>query len=205
MLLILNHLMEVLLQLNVSPYLHHHFLSCLSPFLQKIINQFYRSFYPFQYILCIFLRKKSCEWLYNCGYVCAVAAHLTGIHSAIKMLNSRIRVLHHYLLAMQKGVCLFCLFRNLNLFKVVEERIGFSLRKNIEERTKSSGERNPKDTSKSNIKGGCKHSQEHPPNSQKLFLPGFRLLAGLGTNSKEKSILLLTEVGTVWKFLHHHF
>ncbi|KAK7860097.1 cop9 signalosome complex subunit 6a [Quercus suber] len=32
-----------------------------------------------------------------------VAAHLTGIHSAIKMLNSRIRVLHHYLLAMQKG------------------------------------------------------------------------------------------------------
>lgn len=33
-----------------------------------------------------------------------MAAHLTGIHSAIKMLNSRIRVLHHYLLAMQKGV-----------------------------------------------------------------------------------------------------
>lgn len=32
-----------------------------------------------------------------------VAAHLTGTHSAIKMLNSRIRVLHHYLLAMQKG------------------------------------------------------------------------------------------------------
>ncbi|KAM5582870.1 COP9 signalosome complex subunit 6a-like [Rosa sericea] len=32
-----------------------------------------------------------------------LAAHLTGIHSAIKMLNSRIRVLHHYLLAMQKG------------------------------------------------------------------------------------------------------
>lgn len=32
-----------------------------------------------------------------------MAAHLTGIHSAIKMLNSRIRVLHHYLLAMQKG------------------------------------------------------------------------------------------------------
>ena len=141
MLLILNHPMEVLLQLNVSPYLHHLFLSCLLPFLQKIINQFHRSFYPFQYILCIFLRKKSCEWLYNCGYVCAVAAHLTGIHSAIKMLNSRIRVLHHYLLAMQKGVCLFCLFRNLNLFKVVEERIRFSLRKNIEERTKSSGER----------------------------------------------------------------
>ncbi|XP_034679092.1 COP9 signalosome complex subunit 6a-like [Vitis riparia] len=70
-----------------------------------------------------------------------LAAHLTGIHSAIKMLNSRIRVLHHYLLAMQKGVCLFCLFRNLNLFEVVEERIGFSLRKSIEERTKSSGER----------------------------------------------------------------
>ncbi|CAI0541008.1 unnamed protein product [Linum tenue] len=33
----------------------------------------------------------------------AVAAHLTSIHSAIKMLNSRIRVLHHYLVAMQKG------------------------------------------------------------------------------------------------------
>ncbi|PON88855.1 JAB1/MPN/MOV34 metalloenzyme [Trema orientale] len=32
-----------------------------------------------------------------------LAAHLTGIHSAIKMLNSRIRVLHHYLLSMQKG------------------------------------------------------------------------------------------------------
>ncbi|KAL8147020.1 hypothetical protein AgCh_004656 [Apium graveolens] len=32
-----------------------------------------------------------------------LAAHLTGIHSAIKMLNSRIRVLHHYLLAMEKG------------------------------------------------------------------------------------------------------
>ncbi|KAL3613984.1 hypothetical protein CASFOL_042058 [Castilleja foliolosa] len=31
-----------------------------------------------------------------------LAAHLTGTHSAIKMLNSRIRVLHHYLLAMQK-------------------------------------------------------------------------------------------------------
>ncbi|TKY49877.1 COP9 signalosome complex subunit 6a [Spatholobus suberectus] len=32
-----------------------------------------------------------------------LAAHLTGIHSAIKMLHSRIKVLHHYLLAMQKG------------------------------------------------------------------------------------------------------
>ncbi|KAH9611847.1 hypothetical protein KSS87_019526 [Heliosperma pusillum] len=32
-----------------------------------------------------------------------LAAHLTGIHSAIKMLNSRIRVLHQYLLAMEKG------------------------------------------------------------------------------------------------------
>ncbi|KAL3643465.1 hypothetical protein CASFOL_014280 [Castilleja foliolosa] len=31
-----------------------------------------------------------------------LAAHLTGTHSAIKMLNSRTRVLHHYLLAMQK-------------------------------------------------------------------------------------------------------
>ena len=33
-----------------------------------------------------------------------MAAHLTGIHSAIKMLNSRIRVLHQYLGAMQKGI-----------------------------------------------------------------------------------------------------
>ncbi|KAG5407129.1 hypothetical protein IGI04_013248 [Brassica rapa subsp. trilocularis] len=32
-----------------------------------------------------------------------LAAHLTGIHSAIKMLNSRIRVLFQYLVAMQKG------------------------------------------------------------------------------------------------------
>ncbi|KAE8733502.1 COP9 signalosome complex subunit 6b [Hibiscus syriacus] len=32
-----------------------------------------------------------------------LAAHLTGIHSAIKMLNSRISVLHHYLVGMQKG------------------------------------------------------------------------------------------------------
>ncbi|XP_009787958.1 COP9 signalosome complex subunit 6a [Nicotiana tabacum] len=32
-----------------------------------------------------------------------LAAHLTGTHSAIKMLNSRIRVLQHYLLSMQKG------------------------------------------------------------------------------------------------------
>lgn len=32
-----------------------------------------------------------------------LAAHLTGIHSAIKMLNSRIRVLHQHLLGMQKG------------------------------------------------------------------------------------------------------
>ncbi|XP_010536803.1 PREDICTED: COP9 signalosome complex subunit 6a [Tarenaya hassleriana] len=32
-----------------------------------------------------------------------LAAHLTGIHSAIKMLNSRIRVLYQYLVAMQKG------------------------------------------------------------------------------------------------------
>ncbi|CAA0815497.1 COP9 signalosome complex subunit 6a [Striga hermonthica] len=40
-----------------------------------------------------------------------LAAHLTGIHSAIKMLNSRIRVLHHYLLAMQKGtMCILFLF-----------------------------------------------------------------------------------------------
>ena len=39
----------------------------------------------------------------------AVAAHLTGIHSAIKMLNSRIRVLHHSLVGMQKGICPFLL------------------------------------------------------------------------------------------------
>ncbi|TVU05307.1 hypothetical protein EJB05_48465 [Eragrostis curvula] len=32
-----------------------------------------------------------------------LAAHLTGIHSAIKMLNSRVRVIHQYLVAMQKG------------------------------------------------------------------------------------------------------
>ncbi len=34
----------------------------------------------------------------------AVAAHLTGMHSAIKMLNSRIRVLHHHLVSIQKGM-----------------------------------------------------------------------------------------------------
>ncbi|KAG8386579.1 hypothetical protein BUALT_Bualt03G0163000 [Buddleja alternifolia] len=33
-----------------------------------------------------------------------LAAHLTGTHSAIKMLNSRIRVLHHYLLAMRRDL-----------------------------------------------------------------------------------------------------
>ncbi|MBA0878040.1 hypothetical protein Goshw_029998 [Gossypium schwendimanii] len=33
----------------------------------------------------------------------SVAAQLSGIHSAIKMLNSRIRVLHQYLVGMQKG------------------------------------------------------------------------------------------------------
>ncbi|CAN0922986.1 COP9 signalosome complex subunit 6a [Linum grandiflorum] len=32
-----------------------------------------------------------------------LAAHLTGFHSAIKMLNSRIKVLHYYLEEMQKG------------------------------------------------------------------------------------------------------
>ncbi|KAF6145985.1 hypothetical protein GIB67_033344 [Kingdonia uniflora] len=32
-----------------------------------------------------------------------LAAHLTGIHNAIKMLSSRIKVLHHYLLAMHRG------------------------------------------------------------------------------------------------------
>ncbi|CAI0396965.1 unnamed protein product [Linum tenue] len=39
----------------------------------------------------------------QCKFLCPLAAHLTSIHSAIKMLNSRIRVLHHYLVAMQKG------------------------------------------------------------------------------------------------------
>jgi COP9 signalosome complex subunit 6 len=34
-----------------------------------------------------------------------LAAHLTGMHSAIKMLNSRIRVLHDHLVSIQKGMC----------------------------------------------------------------------------------------------------
>ncbi|KAH8946858.1 hypothetical protein BDL97_11G009200 [Sphagnum fallax] len=33
----------------------------------------------------------------------AVAAHLTGMHNAIKMLNNRIRILHHHLVSIQKG------------------------------------------------------------------------------------------------------
>ncbi|KAH9547612.1 hypothetical protein CY35_11G042800 [Sphagnum magellanicum] len=33
----------------------------------------------------------------------AMVAHLTGMHSAIKMLNSRIRILHHHLVSIQKG------------------------------------------------------------------------------------------------------
>lgn len=32
-----------------------------------------------------------------------MAAHLTGIYSAIKMLNGRIKIVHQYLLAMQRG------------------------------------------------------------------------------------------------------
>ncbi|KAL2609792.1 hypothetical protein R1flu_028365 [Riccia fluitans] len=32
-----------------------------------------------------------------------LAAHLTGIHSAIKMMNSRVKVLHHHLVSIQKG------------------------------------------------------------------------------------------------------
>lgn len=32
-----------------------------------------------------------------------LAAHLTGIHSAVKMLNCRIRVLHHFLVSIQRG------------------------------------------------------------------------------------------------------
>lgn len=37
-----------------------------------------------------------------------LAAHLTGIHSAIKMLNSRVRVIHQYLVSMQKGIFCCC-------------------------------------------------------------------------------------------------
>jgi hypothetical protein len=58
---------------------------------------------------------------YNLGLI-AVAAHLTGIHSAIKMLNSRIRVLHHYLLAMQKGTSISLLYIKLELVKNTYER-----------------------------------------------------------------------------------
>ncbi|CAH8275281.1 unnamed protein product [Arabidopsis lyrata] len=45
-----------------------------------------------------------------------LAAHLTGIHSAIKMLNSRIRVLYQYIVAMQKGdiPCDNALFRQVS-------------------------------------------------------------------------------------------
>ncbi|KAH9573957.1 hypothetical protein CY35_01G029400 [Sphagnum magellanicum] len=32
-----------------------------------------------------------------------LVAHLTGMHSAIKMLNSCIRILHHHLVSIQKG------------------------------------------------------------------------------------------------------
>ncbi|CAN1146487.1 COP9 signalosome complex subunit 6a [Linum perenne] len=39
----------------------------------------------------------------QCKSHCPLAAHLTSLHSAIKMLNSRIRVVHHYLGAMEKG------------------------------------------------------------------------------------------------------
>ncbi|XWS51636.1 hypothetical protein CRYUN_Cryun11dG0000700 [Craigia yunnanensis] len=48
--------------------------------------------------------KPVCFFSLFLGFsVKSVAAHLTGIHSAIKMLNSRIRVLHHSLVGMQKG------------------------------------------------------------------------------------------------------
>ncbi|XP_057544137.1 COP9 signalosome complex subunit 6a-like [Amaranthus tricolor] len=45
-----------------------------------------------------------------------LAAHLTGIHSAIKMLNSRVKVLLQYLLAMQKGEipCEYSLLRQVS-------------------------------------------------------------------------------------------
>lgn len=71
-----------------------------------------------------------------------MAAHLTGIHSAIKMLNSRIRILHHYLVAMQEGivflllkfpnwcVCFFpkasCLQRSLMLMNKISLLVSFS-------------------------------------------------------------------------------
>lgn len=46
-----------------------------------------------------------------------MAAHLAGIHSAIKMLNSRIRILHSYLLAMQNGIFNFLLFVKMFMMK----------------------------------------------------------------------------------------
>jgi COP9 signalosome complex subunit 6 len=36
----------------------------------------------------------------------AMAAHLIGMHSAIKMLNNRIKILHHHLVSIQKGMWL---------------------------------------------------------------------------------------------------
>lgn len=65
---------------------------------------------PFLYHFTIWEERKyyALIWfwyVYNEGNMIlnAVAAHLAGIHSAIKMLNSRIRILHSYLLAMQNG------------------------------------------------------------------------------------------------------
>ncbi|TYJ20978.1 hypothetical protein E1A91_A08G033700v1 [Gossypium mustelinum] len=48
-----------------------------------------------------------------------LAAQLTGIHSAIKMLNSRIRVVHQYLVGMQKGdiPCESSLLRQVSLLR----------------------------------------------------------------------------------------
>lgn len=37
------------------------------------------------------------------GVLSTVAAHLSGIHSAVKMLNCRIRVLHNLLISIHKG------------------------------------------------------------------------------------------------------
>lgn len=56
-----------------------------------------------------FLEKTLC-CLSHTWFMTIVAAHLTGIHSAIKMLNCRIRILHQYLLAMQKGDCIWYCF-----------------------------------------------------------------------------------------------
>ena len=57
--------------------------------------------------LILFFRRISFKGWTDQIVFCLVVAQLTGIHSAIKMLGSRIRVLHHYLQAMQKGMCVY--------------------------------------------------------------------------------------------------